>query len=352
MTDRYALILAGGGGTRLWPASRRKQPKQLLTLGGPETLLAATFRRAATLVGAPERVLVVTAADQAQLVAAALPALPRQNVVVEPAPRNTAAAVGLGAVAVARRSGPDALMAILPSDAYIADEAGFAHLAGLALDHAAQAIVTLGIQPTAPETGYGYLRTGAPIAGGVREVIAFVEKPDLATARRYVADGYLWNAGMFFISAGRLFDEADRLLPALGAALARLRSNDSPDVLAEVYPPLPRVSIDNGIMEHAAGILVVPADIGWSDVGSWDALSAMRPADATGNVRIGDTVAASARDNVIVSEDGAPLVAVSGVEGLVVVATRDAVLVTRRDRAQSVRDVVEALRDKGRDDLL
>lgn len=353
MSETFALILAGGGGTRLWPSSRRSRPKQLLTLGGPETLIAATFRRAAALCGA-DHVMVVTAADQADGVRAALPELGVDSLIVEPAPRNTAAAVGLGAALVARRAGEDALCAVLPSDAHVADEAGFLACARLALGCAHDAVVTVGIRPTRPETGFGYLRRGQALARGVYAVDAFVEKPDAARAAAYVADGnYDWNAGMFFFRAGRLLALAREHLPELGLALDQIRAAADPgEVARALYPTVPRISVDHGIMEKADGILVVPGDFGWDDVGTWAALAARRAPDAAGNVIVGDAVVDGGRGSVVVSEDGAPFVGVIGATDLIVVATRDAVLVVPKDRAQEVRRIIDALGAAGRNELL
>jgi mannose-1-phosphate guanylyltransferase len=351
--DAYALILAGGGGTRLWPASRRTRPKQLLALGGTESLLRASFRRAAATFG-PQRTVVVTAADQAEAVRAELPELPAANLVAEPAARNTAAAVGLGAAAVARTAGEQAVLAVLPSDAFIGDEPAFAAALATAVAEAASAIVTIGIRPTHPETGFGYLRLGAPLRPSVFEVGAFVEKPDLPTARRYFEAGtYLWNSGMFFFTAGRILQEARRHMPELGAALDRfVAAPDFDSAVAADYPGVPATSIDYGIMEKAEGIRVVPGDFGWNDVGSWAALGSIRRPDAAGNVVSGDAIVADSSGSVVMSEPGAPLVGVVGVEDLVVVATRDAVLVVHKRDAQAVRKIVDALRARGRTDLL
>src|SRR6185436_19645560 len=219
----FAVILGGGAGTRLWPSSRRARPKQLLSLGAPESLIAAAVRRGRAVVGV-ENTLIVTAADQAEAVHAAVPDLPAANVVAEPVPRNTAAAVGLGAVVAQRRAGPDAVIAVLPADPFIADEATFERLVRLAIAEARDTIVTIGVRPTHPETGFGYIRIGARLARDgadpVHDVGGFYEKPDRPTAERYVSSGeYQWNSGMFFLTARRMLDETRRLLPALGALL-------------------------------------------------------------------------------------------------------------------------------------
>ncbi len=355
----FAIILAGGGGTRLWPASRRRNPKQLLRLGGDESLLAAAARRARAFSD-PERILIVTAADQEAAVRGAVPWLSRENIVVEPLPRNTAAAVGLGAVVAFRRAGAQAVLAVLPADPHIADEARFTAIVRAAIAQAASAITTVGIKPTHAETGFGYIRLGSPVAGAagataaVHQVGAFVEKPDRATAERYVASGdYLWNSGMFFLTAGRLLEEARRHLPALGQALdAMAAAPDFDAAVRERYPSVPSISIDNGIMEKATGLHVVPGDFGWNDVGSWAAMTAIRRADAAGNVVVGGAQLIEGKGNVVVAEPGAPYVSVLGVDDLVVVATADAVLVIPKHRAQDVRQLVEAAKKNGREDLL
>src|SRR5436190_4973431 len=259
----FAVILGGGAGTRLWPSSRRARPKQLLSLGAPESLLGAAVRRGAALVGA-ENTLIVTAADQAAAVREAIPDLPAANIVAEPVPRNTAAAVGLGAVTAQRRAGPHAVIAVLPADPYIADEATFARLVRLAILEARDTIVTIGVRPTHAETGFGYIRLGARLprsgADAVHDVGGFVEKPDRPTAERYVASGeYLWNSGMFFLTARRMLEETRHHLPALGSLLdAAAAAPDPGPVIAKGYAAAPSISIDHGIMEKAGGLRVVP----------------------------------------------------------------------------------------------
>ena len=353
----FAVILGGGAGTRLWPSSRRARPKQLLSLGAPESLLASAVRRGRAIVGA-ENTLIVTAADQADAVRAAIPDLPADNVVVEPVPRNTAAAVGLGAVTAQRRAGPDAVIAVLPADPYIGDEATFERLVRLAIVEARDTIVTIGVMPTHAETGFGYIRLGARLprtgADAVHDVGGFYEKPDRPTAERYLASGeYLWNSGMFFLTAQRMLEEARRHLPALGALLdAAAAAADPEKVIASAYADAPSISIDQGIMEKVGGLRVIPGAFGWNDVGSWAALPALRAPDERGNVVIGGVALLDGDGNIVVADEGAPYVGVLGVRDLVVVATKDAVLVIPKDRAQDVRRIVEAAKQSGRDDLL
>jgi mannose-1-phosphate guanylyltransferase len=332
----YILILAGGGGTRLWPQSRRRRPKQFLPLlPGGESLLAATIER--LLPRWPiDRILVVTAADQIAEVRRVAPELPLANIVTEPRARNTAACIGLGAVTVLARDA-EAACAVLPSDQHIADDAGFRRCLELAFVRARAAtrpVVTIGVRPTTPETGFGYLEPGTPTADGARMVARFVEKPDRETAERYVAAGFLWNAGMFVFRASRMLEAIDKHLPALGALLDKIaRDPNSAQTLA------------------AGEVETVPGDFGWNDVGSFSALEHVAPHDAAGNATLGESVTIDARGNILVG-DGRRVIAAVGVEDLIIVATDDAVLVLPKSRAQDVRRVVDELERTGRNSYL
>jgi mannose-1-phosphate guanylyltransferase len=358
---RYAVILAGGGGNRLWPASRRSRPKQFLPLGARpgESLLAATSRRLAE-VCPPERVVVVSAAAQTALVRAELPALGPGNLIAEPVGRNTAAALGLAAVHLAGRDA-DAIMGVLPADHHIADPAGFARVAQRAFTLAElhDVIVTIGIVPTRPETGFGYLQVGERFGDHAEVVSRFVEKPDASAARAYVEAGdHLWNGGMFFVRASRLLSEIGTHMPETYAGLAEIRAAlrgggaDAAARAAErVYPGLPAISIDHGVMERARDVVTIRGDFGWNDVGSWSALAEYRQADERGNITEGTTVLHDAADNIVIADPGVAI-AVIGVSGLVVVQSENGVVVVPRERAQEVRAAVAALQTRNLDEYL
>lgn len=355
----HAVIMAGGSGTRFWPASRRDRPKQLLALAASSPLLRTTVDRILPLVPAA-RVWVVTTAATAAATRRVLDDLDPDHILTEPAGRDTAACVAYAA-RVLLHGDPDACCLVFPADHVIPDEERFrsAMAAGAAAVEARGGLLTFGVAPSRPETGYGYLELGAKVAveGGwpLHALERFVEKPDLDTAEGYLADGgYLWNSGMFAWRATDLLAEVRRQLPLLfdgiGVIGDALGSSDAQQVLDEVYPHLPRTSVDFGIMESARQCWTIPVDFGWHDVGSWPALAEVLAADAGGNVVRGRTVSLDSRDSVLVG-DGV-LVAAVGVRDLVVVATPDAVLVVPKREAQRVKEVVDVVRDRGWDELL
>jgi mannose-1-phosphate guanylyltransferase len=341
----HAVILAGGSGTRFWPLSRTKRPKQFLPLVTGRTLIAETFLRVEPLCPA-ERTWVVCGKDHVQGVRDALPALPPQHLLVEPAARNTAPAIGLACVH-ALREDPQAVLLVLPSDHHVARPDAFRQ----ALSAAARAcqggdLLTLGIHPTRPETGYGYLKRGAEKAPGVFAVESFVEKPDAKTAQKYLEDpAYSWNAGIFGFRADAMLEALRRHLPGVHQGL----------VGGGDFASLQSISIDYGVMEPESKttrrIALVPGDFGWSDVGSFAALPEVRALDGRGNALSGGALAIDCDDCVVLSE-GQRLVAAVGLRGLCVIDAGDALLVVPRERAQDVRMVVEALKAQGRGDKL
>jgi mannose-1-phosphate guanylyltransferase len=357
----YPVIMAGGSGTRFWPLSRRNRPKQFLPLAGDTPLLAATVARLPPLAP-PERTYVVCGPQHSAAARRMLPRLPRENFLVEPCARNTAPCVGLAAIHVASRD-PKGIIAMLPADHHVARPEGFREaLAAAARLAETGAIATIGIRPSRPETGYGYLQIGARLAGrkgkrpAAHKVERFVEKPDLVTAARYLADGgYLWNSGIFVFRSDVILEEIHRAMPVLGEQLDVIqRAIGTPGygkTLHRVFPDCPSISIDYGVMEKSQRIAVVPADFGWSDVGSFAALPDVRPTDPLGNVSEGDAIVLDGRNNVVLAGRDRP-VAVVGLDGVVVVDAGDAVLVVRRDRAQDVRKAVDELARRGREEVL
>ncbi len=358
----YAVIPAGGSGTRLWPLSRASRPKFLLELGvgGAGCLIQQTRARLDGLA-CPENTLVVTGAAHAAEVARALPELPAANILVEPAPRDSAPAIGLAATLIHRRD-PEAVMGSFAADHLIADVEAFHTAVRTAAAVAADGLlVTVGLTPTGPETGFGYLRRGEPLEGGAYRVEEFTEKPPLEVARRYLEDGrYLWNAGMFVWRPDSFLAEVRRQVPELYDGLQRIADDwDNPrqeDTLGKIWPTLPKVPVDTAVMEGAAErnlVATVPADVGWTDVGDFDTLADVLPADSDGVVRLGaGTVVAQDTTDTLVYGGSGRIVATLGVDDLVVVDTDDAVLVCRRDRAQDIKALVDKLKSGGRSDLV
>ncbi len=359
----YAVVPAGGAGTRLWPLSRAGHPKFLHDLTGTgSTLLQSTWQRLAPLA---EAVLVVTGTAHAAAVARQLPGLAEQDLLVEPSPRDSTAAIGLAAALVARRD-PDAVIGSFAADHVIGDQQVFAAAVAEAVAVARTGrLVTVGITPTFAATGFGYVRAdGAldvPAAPSALQVTEFVEKPDAPTAAAYLAGGqHLWNAGMFVVRAGTLLDLLGEHQPDLAAGLATIADAwDGPareQVLGEVWSTLPKIAIDYAVAEPAAAagrVAVVPGRFGWDDIGDFDALATLLPADGSGVQVLGDAGRVVCTDaRALVVPASGRLVAVLGLDDVVVVDTPDAVLVTSRARAQEVKSVVDALRAAGRTDLL
>lgn len=346
----YGIILAGGGGTRFWPLSRKELPKQLLNLTGKDLMVNETIDR---LEGNIEKddIFVVTNISQAELMLQATAGrINKNHILAEPAARNTAACIGYAAMEVLQKYG-DGIMCILPSDHYIGDLDVYKKVVADAIRVAGEtdALVTIGIQPTYPSTGYGYIRhEEAKAADCYYNVRHFVEKPDLKTARKYLLSGdYLWNSGMFIWKASVIMRCFEELLPDIYACLqqigAAMNTEKEKEVINEIYPVIPKISIDYGIMERAGNVLVIEGNFGWSDVGSWDALEALYDKDEHGNITYGEQVHIDTHDCIIYAKN--KLVTTIGLDNVIVVETEDAVLVCDKNRAQEVKKIVEALQD-------
>lgn len=351
---RYAVVMAGGSGTRFWPQSRRRRPKQFLTVSGRASLLQETVARLRGVV-APERVLVVASREVAPLIREQLPRLRSENLVIEPAARGTAPCLALTAACIAERD-PDATMAVFPADHVIAPRIDFQRCVRLAFATAEKerCLVTFGIAPTHAETGYGYIRVGAPRRRTRPRLFwasRFVEKPDAATARRYLEEGgYLWNSGMFVWRVDVLRAAVEEHAPAIAGALWRAAGGPRRRDWRSRYVALRGVSIDVAVMEKAERVAVVEGAFSWNDVGSWDAVASLLPTDGDNNACRGDVLQIDCRNTVVYGDDR--LVAMLGVEDLVVVETADALLICPRGRSQEVRRLVEALASRRRTSLL
>jgi mannose-1-phosphate guanylyltransferase/mannose-6-phosphate isomerase len=352
----HAVIMAGGKGTRFWPLSRDAFPKQFLKLVGEKTLIQETIHRLENELPA-ERILVVTTRGQRDIVTwQAREVRGDVQCVVEPEGKNTAPAIALAAFKLLKKN-KDALMLVLPADHHIGDPRLFLSTLKKAVPVARKGrLLTFGIKPTRPETGYGYIKAGKGSPDGAYRVERFVEKPDHKTAREYLKDGsYYWNSGMFLFRALDMVQEIERHMPALHRAFAgiqkSLNTKKEEEELAALYPALESQSIDYGVMEKSRKVSMVPAEFPWSDIGSWSALDEVLPVDGSRNVRIGNVVGLGCEDSIMVSS-AEKLVAAIGLRDMVVVSTADATLIVPKDRVQEVKDMVSLLKEEGKEKFL
>jgi mannose-1-phosphate guanylyltransferase len=366
----YHVIMAGGSGTRFWPASRRDRPKQFLNLVGSESMIRQTADRCAGS-GPVERIYISAGEDHRAGVKAALGEFPDARFIGEPVGRNTAPAVGLSAMTLFLAD-PDAVAVFCPADHIYADLAGYRSAIDKAVEAAASGdyLVTLGIDPTRPETGYGHIEAGdVSEVDGVRHVKAFIEKPDEPRAKEFAASGcHYWNSGVFIWRVSSILAAIGRHHRVLAEGLTLFRNaaraaagHDGPvtnpfsypevvQVVADVFKDQPSISIDYAVMENAPNALVVPCNAGWSDVGSWDAIAEIQPSGADGNQISGEVIAVHSKNNFV--RAGNRTVALVGVEDLIVVEAEDSILICRKGSSQKVREVVAALSDKDRGDLV
>lgn len=355
----YALIMAGGSGTRLWPRSRKKKPKQLLDIVSSRTMIQETVDRLDDLVD-HDRIIVVVGESYAREIDKQLALVPTENILTEPEGKNTAPCIGLAAVHIRARE-KNALMLVLPSDHLIKNATRFRKTlkAAAAVAQKAKTLVTIGIEPTFPETGYGYIRIGKKIetvrGEDVHKVVAFTEKPTQAVAKKFLKSGdYMWNSGMFVWPAETILDQIKKHLPDLHKGLMKIGASLGKDgekkVLDKVYRSLEAESIDFGVMEKAEDVMLLKGNFGWNDIGSWAAMEQLWPKDKNGNFLDAEVISIESSGNIIHSTK--KLVAVIGLTDIVIIETEDALLVCAKDRAPDVRRAVEELKERGLDDYI
>ncbi len=351
----YAVIMAGGRGTRFWPRSREKKPKHLLDIISNRTIIQETVDRILPLIE-PEKILVVTGKKHARALMKQLPAIPSANIIIEPEGKNTAPCIGLAALYVQKKAGDD-VMVVLPSDHAIADPVRFRQVIKAAAQKAASgdALVTIGIKPTSPQTGFGYIEQGDSIERRTTEEIFRVksirEKPDFQQALEFLQSGnFYWNSGMFIWKASTILKSISRWLPDLFSGLTAINETlglpGEKAAVRRIYKDLVPISIDYGVMEKADNIFAVKGDFGWSDVGSWDALWEISAKDKNGNAFIGgsDVISTDSTGSLVYSQH--KLVALAGVKDLIVVETKDALLICQKGKSQDVKKIVDVLEAK------
>lgn len=351
----YAVVLAGGVGSRFWPKSRRAHPKQLLDILGGRPLIQQTLDRLGGLFSR-EKILVVIQADQVKQIQQQID-LAEENILMEPQARNTAAAIGLAAIEIKRRAGSQAVFTVLPSDHYIENLDRFLKAVQIAKEVALKGyLVTVGIRPRYPEAGYGYIELGESLDDlgypGVHQIKSFKEKPSMAQAAEFISEGcYLWNSGTFVWKVEVLLESLRRYLPDLYAGLQQIEREDlKSSAIARIYEGLSSISVDYGVMEKAANRAVVLGDYGWSDMGTWSALGELLPKDEQGNVQRGEVIQLDCSQSIFYGDQG--LVAAIGLQGMIVVFSGDAVLICPKDRAEDVRKLVRQLEQRKKSEYL
>lgn len=350
----YGVIMAGGSGTRFWPLSKERTPKQLLNLTGDRTLIQKAIHRIEPVIK-HRNVFIVTGNSHVKEIKAQLGEIPSENIIVEPFGRNTAPCIGLAALHIKKRD-PDGVVAVLPADHLIKDEGRFRKLIsiGSQIAHEKNLIITLGIKPSYPETGYGYIQAGKKLEGKIKTKVftvnRFTEKPDIKRARRFVASGsYFWNSGVFIWKVNTILEMIRRFLPDLFDGLMEiekvLETEKEKRVVKNVYSRIKGISIDHAIMEKADNVAVIPCDTGWNDIGTWMALYDILEKDNFNNAVVGDYAAIDTEGCIIHSPK--KLVATIGLKDLVIVAAKDSILICPKEKSQDVKKIVEILKKRG-----
>ncbi len=354
--DLFVVIMAGGVGARFWPRSRKRNPKQLIKIFGRNTMLQDTVRRLDGMVE-KENIFIITNRIQKLKIKEQLPEIPETNIIDEPFGKNTAACIGLASVII-RGKNPNAVTLILPADHLIQNKEAFKQniISAAKFAEKSKGLVTIGIVPTRPETGYGYIQINEKVIDkNFHKVNTFAEKPNLATAKRFLKSGdFMWNSGMFIWRIDAILNEIQKYLPDLYDGLLKIQKNlDTPDyykVLTNVYGQLRNISIDYGIMEHSDNVFLIKGHFDWNDVGSWESVYELAPKDKKGNGVIGDVYLYNTEKSYIFSPE--KFTALIGVENLIVINTSDSLLICNRDNAQEVKQIVDYLKMKKRDEIL
>lgn len=356
----YGVIMAGGGGTRFWPLSRQTMPKQLLNLSGNDALINETINRISSFIDRKNIFIVTNERQNEPLKEVVATNCLDEHILLEPVARNTAACIGYAAFEIIKKYG-DGIMCVFPADHYIKDEIEFKNILERAIKVAndTDKLITIGIRPTFPSTGYGYINFNNDSSnyyeGQAYDVIEFIEKPNFEKAKVYVDSGkYLWNSGIFVWKVSTILENFKRFLPKVYNKLEEISKYFGTDKetvkLKEIYPTIPSISIDYGIMERSDDVLVIPGYFGWSDVGSWDALGALYEPDENGNIIKGEHINIDTENSILYSDKR--LIATIGLNDVIVVETDDAVLVCSKNRSQDVKKIVEKLKEQGREEYI
>lgn len=352
----YGVIMAGGGGTRFWPLSRQEEPKQLLNLSGKDLMINETIDRIATVADMKDIFVVTNVTQVPKMKTATVGRLQENHILAEPSARNTSACIGYAAMEIIKKYG-DGIMCISPADHFIKNQAEFTRVLKEAVEVAEKEdkLITVGIQPTYPATGYGYIKFDKSEDSVAKTVMEFKEKPNLETAKEYLASGaYAWNSGMFIWKASTILKKFEELLPDVYTCIEKIGeamgTAKEAEVINRIYPNIPSISVDYGIMEKSSDVLVISGDFGWNDVGSWENMDVIYDEDENGNILVGNQINIDTKNTISYSKKR--LITTVGVENLIIVETEDAIMVCDKSRAQDVKLIVDQLKADGKNEYL